>query len=141
MNIAIIGAGYVGLVSAACFAEFGYQVACVDKDELKIAALQAGQVTIFEPGLERLIANGQRSGRLTFTKDLARAVGASDVVFIAVGTPRRANEDPADLSFVFAAAQEIARALSGFTLIVTKSPVPVGTAEKICEIIDTENRQ
>src|SRR5262245_49350785 len=126
MNIVIVGAGYVGLVSAACFAEFGYDVICVDKDERKIAALESGQMTIFELGLERLIANGQRSGRLTFTKGLASGVAAADVVFIAVGTPSRPNEDAADLSYVFAAAAEIGKALSGFTIIVTKSTVPVG---------------
>src|SRR6187200_2829821 len=139
MNIVIVGAGYVGLVSAACFAEFGYDVTCVDKDERKIAALQAGQVTIFEPGLERLIANGQRSSRLKFTRELAPAVGAADIVFIAVGTPSRPGEDAADLSFVFAAAKEIGQALSGFTLIVTKSTVPVGTSEEIRRIIAAEN--
>src|SRR4051812_27939154 len=139
MNIVIVGAGYVGLVSAACFAEFGYDVTCIDKDQRKIAALDAGQVPIYEPGLELILANGRRSGRLKFSLELTPAVSAADIVFIAVGTPSQAGEDAADLSFVFAAAGEIAKAIAGSTIVVTKSTVPVSTAEKIKDIIAAEN--
>ena len=135
MNIAMIGSGYVGLVSGACFADFGHVVTCVDKDAAKIEALQAGQIPIFEPGLEDLVRNNMRAGRLTFTTDLASACRGQDAVFIAVGTPSRRGDGHADLSYVYAAAEEIAAAIDGFTVIVTKSTVPVGTGDEVEAII------
>ena len=135
MRIAMIGTGYVGLVSGACFSEFGYDVTCVDNDEAKIAALRRGGIPIFEPGLEDLVAGNARAGRLRFETRLADPVGAADAVFIAVGTPSRRGDDDADLTHVFAAAEEIAPALAGYTLVVTKSTVPVGTGRKVQEII------
>ncbi|MDE0880307.1 MAG: UDP-glucose/GDP-mannose dehydrogenase family protein [Sphingomonas bacterium] len=139
MRIAMIGSGYVGLVSGACFADFGHDVVCVDKDEAKIAALQNGKIPIFEPGLDALVATNVKAGRLSFTTDLAPAVAASDAVFIAVGTPSRRGDGHADLSYVFAAAEEIAGAIDGFTVIVDKSTVPVGTGDKVEEIIAAAN--
>jgi UDPglucose 6-dehydrogenase len=130
MHVAIIGAGYVGLVSGACFADFGHHVTCVDKDAGKIAALNSGTIPIFEPGLADLVAANLRQNRLAFTSDLHDPVAAADVVFIAVGTPSR-SDGFADLSQVFGAAREIAAALCGFTVIVTKSTVPVGTSEEV----------
>jgi UDPglucose 6-dehydrogenase len=135
MKLTVIGAGYVGLVSAACFSDFGYEVTCVDKDTRKIAALESGRIPIYEQGLEPIVSSNRQAGRLVFTDKLAESVAAADVVLIAVGTPTRESEDAADLSYVYAAGEEIARAMTGFTVIVTKSTVPVGTAAKLREII------
>src|SRR5450631_191971 len=135
MRVAMIGTGYVGLVSGACFADFGYDVVCVDKDKGKIAALARGEVPIFEPGLNDLVAANARAGRLTFSNDLPGAVKAADAVFIAVGTPSRRGDGHADLSFVYDAAREIAAALDGFTVVITKSTVPVGTGDEVERII------
>ena len=135
MRVAMIGTGYVGLVSGACFADFGHDVTCVDKDTAKIAALTRGEVPIYEPGLNDLVAANTRAGRLKFTSDLAGAVKAADAVFIAVGTPSRRGDGHADLSFVYDAAREIARALDGFTVVITKSTVPVGTGDEVERII------
>lgn len=135
MKITVIGAGYVGLVSAACFSDFGYEVTCVDRDARKVAALESGKIPIYEQGLEPVVVSNRQAGRLAFTGDLKSAVAAADVVLIAVGTPTREGEDSADLSFVYAAAEDIARAMQGYTVVVTKSTVPVGTAAKLREII------
>jgi len=135
MRVAMIGTGYVGLVSGACFADFGHDVTCVDKDTAKIAALSRGEVPIYEPGLNDLVAANSRAGRLKFTNDLAAAVKAAAAVFIAVGTPSRRGDGHADLSFVHDAAREIARALGGFTVVITKSTVPVGTGDEVERII------
>ena len=135
MRIAMIGTGYVGLVSAACLSEFGHDVVCVDKDSAKIAGLNAGKVPIFEPGLDEVVAANVKAGRLAFTSDLATAVPGADAVFIAVGTPSRRGDGPADLSFVFSAAEEIAAALNGYTVVVTKSTVPVGTGREVEDVI------
>ena len=135
MRVALIGSGYVGLVSGACFADFGHEVTCVDKDQGKIAALDAGEVPIYEPGLSELVAANVKAGRLKFTTGLAVAVKDADAVFIAVGTPSRRGDGHADLSFVYDAAREIAVALDGFTLVVTKSTVPVGTGDEVERII------
>jgi UDPglucose 6-dehydrogenase len=135
MRIAIIGTGYVGLVSGACFADFGHQVVCVDKDGSKIDALARGEIPIFEPGLPELVRSNSREGRLSFTTSLAEAVREADAVFIAVGTPSRGGDGHADLSHVYAVAREIAAAVSGFTVIVTKSTVPVGTGDEVEAII------
>jgi UDPglucose 6-dehydrogenase len=135
MRVAMIGTGYVGLVSGACFADFGHEVTCVDKDRGKIAALERGEMPIFEPGLNELVAANARGGRLKFTTELAPAVAAADAVFIAVGTPSRRGDGHADLSFVYEAAREIARALDGFTVVITKSTVPVGTGDEVERII------
>ena len=131
MRIAMIGTGYVGLVSGACFMKFGVDVTCVDKDESKIETLKSGAISIYEPGLDALVAEGFESGRLTVTTNLAEAVGGADVVFIAVGTPSRRGDGYADLSYVYAAAEEIANALTGYTVVVTKSTVPVGTGKEV----------
>jgi UDPglucose 6-dehydrogenase len=131
----MIGAGYVGLVSGACFADFGHIVCCVDKDEGRIARLEAGQMPIFEPGLDDLVETNVRADRLTFTGDLSAAVGAAEAVFIAVGTPSRRGDGYADLSYVYQAARDIAGALSRYTVIVTKSTVPVGTGDEVERII------
>jgi UDPglucose 6-dehydrogenase len=135
MRIAVIGAGYVGLVSGACFSEFGVSVVCVDNDAAKVERLQRGEVPIYEPGLEQIVAGNLASGRLSFTTKLPDAVAGSDAVFIAVGTPSRRGDGHADLSYVFAAAEEIGRALSGYTVVVTKSTVPVGTGRKVAAIL------
>jgi len=135
MRIAMIGSGYVGLVSGACLADFGHHVVCVDKDPEKIASLNHGKSPIFEPGLNDLIANNKREGRLSFTTDLAPSVARAQAVFIAVGTPSRRGDGHADLSYVHAAAREIAAALDGFTVIITKSTVPVGTGDEVTRII------
>src|SRR5215467_6630238 len=135
MRVAMIGTGYVGLVSGACFADFGHEVVCVDKDKAKIAALSRGEVPIYEPGLSDLVASNTRAGRLKFTTELPGAVAAADAVFIAVGTPSRRGDGFADLSFVHDAAREIARALDGFTVVITKSTVPVGTGDEVERII------
>ena len=135
MRVAMIGAGYVGLVSGACFADFGHQVTCVDKDEGKIAALEDCEMPIFEPGLAELVAANQRAGRLSFTTELSNPVREADAVFIAVGTPSRRGDGHADLSYVYGAAREIATALDGFTVVVTKSTVPIGTGDEVERII------
>ncbi|HMK79799.1 MAG TPA: UDP-glucose/GDP-mannose dehydrogenase family protein [Xanthobacteraceae bacterium] len=135
MHVAMIGTGYVGLVSGACFADFGHHVTCVDKDADKIASLARGEVPIFEPGLPDLVKTNLRQGRLVFSTELPPAVRAADAVFIAVGTPSRRGDGHADLSFVYAAAREIAAALDGFTLVITKSTVPVGTGDEVERII------
>lgn len=139
MRIAMIGSGYVGLVSGACFADFGHDVICVDKDESKIEALRAGRMPIYEPGLEHLVANNVAAGRLSFTTDLTAAVKDAAAIFIAVGTPSRRGDGHADLSYVFAAAEEIAQAITGFTVIVDKSTVPVGTGDEVERIIRGAN--
>lgn len=141
MNIVMIGSGYVGLVSGVCFADFGHRVTCVDTDADKIAALAAGRIPIYEPGLDDLVAKNVRDGRITFTTDLAGPVGEADAVFIAVGTPSRRGDGHADLSYVWAAAREIATALTGFTVVVTKSTVPVGTGDEVERIIREVNPQ
>jgi UDPglucose 6-dehydrogenase len=135
MRVAMIGSGYVGLVSGACFADFGHEVTCVDKDAGKIAALNAGAVPIYEPGLNELLAANAKAGRLKFTTDLPVAVKDADAVFIAVGTPSRRGDGHADLSYVFDVAREIAAALNGFTVVITKSTVPVGTGDEVERII------
>src|SRR6266568_8504924 len=135
MRIAMIGTGYVGLVSGACFADFGHQVTCVDKDGDKIASLRRGEIPIFEPGLDALVASNVKAKRLDFTTDLTGPVAEADAVFIAVGTPSRRGDGHADLSFVHAAAREIAAALDGFTVVITKSTVPVGTGDEVERII------
>jgi UDPglucose 6-dehydrogenase len=135
MRIAMIGTGYVGLVTGACFSEFGVDVICVDKDVSKIDRLKQGDVPIFEPGLEDLVASNVKAGRLTFTTDLKSAVTGADAVFIAVGTPSRRGDGHADLSYVHAAAEEIAEAITGYTVVVTKSTVPVGTGREVEAII------
>jgi UDPglucose 6-dehydrogenase len=135
MRVAMIGTGYVGLVSGACFADFGHEVTCVDKDADKIATLNRGEVPIFEPGLADLVAGNVDAKRLKFTTDLATPVAAADAVFIAVGTPSRRGDGHADLSYVYAAAREIAAAVSAFTVVITKSTVPVGTGDEVERII------
>jgi UDPglucose 6-dehydrogenase len=135
MRIAMIGTGYVGLVTGACFSEFGVDVICVDKDVSKIDGLKRGSVPIFEPGLEDLVASNVKAGRLNFTTDLKSAVNGADAVFIAVGTPSRRGDGHADLSYVHAAAEEIAEAITGYTVVVTKSTVPVGTGREVEAII------
>ena len=139
MRIAMIGTGYVGLVSGACFADFGHHVTCVDKDEAKIAALQHGQIPIFEPGLDALVAANVKAGRLDFTTDLSGPVAEADAVFIAVGTPSRRGDGHADLSYVYAAAKEIAAVVNGFTVVITKSTVPVGTGDEVERLIREAN--
>jgi UDPglucose 6-dehydrogenase len=139
MRIAMIGTGYVGLVSGACFADFGHDVACVDKNASKIAALQQGEIPIFEPGLDALVASNVKARRLGFTTELKAPVAEADAVFIAVGTPSRRGDGHADLSYVYAAAREIAGALSGFTVVVTKSTVPVGTGDEVERVIREAN--
>ena len=139
MRIAMIGAGYVGLVSGACFSDFGHHVICVDKDEAKIAALKSGEIPIHEPGLAELVASNVRQDRLAFDDQVKPAVAGADVVFIAVGTPSRRGDGHADLSYVFAAAREIARSLSKFTVVVTKSTVPVGTSDEVERLMRQEN--
>ncbi|MBP1857748.1 UDP-glucose dehydrogenase family protein [Rhizobium herbae] len=139
MKITMIGAGYVGLVSGVCFADFGHEVACIDKDAGKIEALLAGRIPIFEPGLEQLVADNVKDGRLSFTTDLATSVSQSDVIFIAVGTPSRRGDGHADLSYVYDAAREIAAHVTGFTVIVTKSTVPVGTGDEVERIMRETN--
>ena len=139
MRIAMIGSGYVGLVSGACFAHFGHDVICVDKDAGKIERLRKGEIPIFEPGLDKLVADNARAGRLSFSTQLGDAVGDADAVFIAVGTPTRRGDGHADLSYVYAAAAEIARAIRGYTVVVNKSTVPVGTGREVARIIRESN--
>jgi UDPglucose 6-dehydrogenase len=135
MKIAMIGTGYVGLVSGACFSEFGVEVVCVDKDTEKIDKLKAGECPIYEPGLENLVTNNAASKRLSFTTDLSTSVKGADAVFIAVGTPSRRGGGHADLSYVYGAAKEVAEAMDGYTVIVTKSTVPVGTGREVKRIV------
>ncbi len=135
MRIAMIGTGYVGLVSGVCFSQFGVDVVCVDNDTDKIDRLKRGEIPIFEPGLEDLVTDNIKAGRLSFTADIESAVKSSDAVFIAVGTPTRRGEGHADLTYVYAAAKEIAGALNGYTVVVTKSTVPVGTGREVERII------
>jgi UDPglucose 6-dehydrogenase len=139
MRLAVIGSGYVGLVSGACFADFGHDVVCIDKDEGKIAALKRGEIPIFEPGLAAIVAANAKQGRLSFTTDLAAGVRGAEGVFIAVGTPSRRGDGHADLSYVYAAAREAAAALDGFAVIVTKSTVPVGTGDEVERIMREAN--
>ena len=139
MNLTVIGSGYVGLVSGACFSEFGFNVTCVDKDEAKIDSLNAGAIPIYEPGLDDLVARNMAAGRLKFQTELAVSIADADAVFIAVGTPTRRGDGHADLSYVYAAAEEIAAHLSGYTVIVTKSTVPVGTGRNVAAIIKKTN--
>jgi UDPglucose 6-dehydrogenase len=139
MRIAMIGAGYVGLVSGACFSDFGHHVICIDSDEEKIAALKSGEIPIHEPGLADLVAGNVKQGRLAFGSDMKSAVGSAEVVFIAVGTPSRRGDGHADLSYVYEAAREIARALSKFAVVVTKSTVPVGTSDEVERLMREEN--
>ncbi|HNQ92909.1 MAG TPA: UDP-glucose/GDP-mannose dehydrogenase family protein [Alphaproteobacteria bacterium] len=139
MKIGVVGTGYVGLVSGTCFAEFGVEVVCVDKDARKIEMLKRGGIPIYEPGLDDLVAKQVKAGRLSFTTDLAEAVRDADAVFIAVGTPPRVEDGQADLTYVFQAAEEIAQHLTGYTVIVDKSTVPVGTARRVAEAIRKAN--
>jgi UDPglucose 6-dehydrogenase len=135
MRVTMIGAGYVGLVSGACFADFGHVVTCVDKDPSKIERLERGEMPIYEPGLAELVADNVKDGRLSFALDAGESIASADAVFIAVGTPSRRGDGHADLSYVYAAAEEIARHMTGFTVVVTKSTVPVGTGDEVEEII------
>ena len=135
MKIAVIGTGYVGLVSGACFSHFGFNVACVDQNAEKIADLESGIIPIYEPGLEAVVVRSRRNGNLTFTTDLALAVKGADAVFIAVGTPTKAGEDQADLTYVFEAGRQVARLITAYTVVVVKSTVPVGTATKLRAIM------
>ncbi len=135
MHVAMVGSGYVGLVSGACFADFGHVVTCIDKDQARIDQLQAGRMPIFEPGLDALVAANVKAGRLFFSMDFTAHVAAADVVFIAVGTPSRRGDGHADLTYVYQAAREIALAIEGFTIVATKSTVPVGTGDEIERII------
>src|ERR1700750_2343603 len=139
MRIAMIGTGYVGLLSGACFADFGHRVTCVDTDASKIAALHRGEIPIFEPGLDQLVETSVKAGRLDFTTDLAGPVAEADAVFIAVGTPSRRGDGHADLTYVHTAAREIAKVLAGFTVVVTKSTVPVGTGDEVERLIREAN--
>ncbi|MCF2871338.1 UDP-glucose/GDP-mannose dehydrogenase family protein [Octadecabacter sp. G9-8] len=139
MKIAVIGTGYVGLVSGVCFSDFGHDVVCVDKDPSKIAKLEAGEVPIYEPGLEELMAKNVEAGRLTFTMNLAEAIDGADAVFIAVGTPTRRGDGHADLTYVMAVAEEIALAAKHYTVIVTKSTVPVGTNRQVKQVVRKAN--
>src|SRR5579872_563123 len=131
MRIAMIGTGYVGLVSGACLSEFGHSVVCVDKEAQKVVALRAGTIPIYEPRLDEVVTTNSKAGRLTFETDIANAVRGADAVFIAVGTPSRRGDGHADLSYVYAAVEEIAPLLDGFTVVVTKSTVPVGAGDEI----------
>ena len=137
MNIAMVGAGYVGLVSGACFADFGFSVVCVDTDTERIEALKQGRIPIYEPGLQELIGKNVRTGQLAFTTDLSSAIKAADAVFVAVGTPSRRGDGHADLSYVFAAVKSIAELIERYTVIIIKSTVPVGTADAVEDIIST----
>ncbi len=135
MRIAMIGSGYVGLVSGACLADFGHVVTCVDRDPNRISMLERGEIPIFEPGLEDLVSSNVRQKRLFFTTELPKAVAGADAIFIAVGTPSRRGDGHADLSYVYGAAAEIARAMTGYAVIVTKSTVPVGTGDEVERIV------
>ena len=135
MRLAIVGSGYVGLVSGACFADFGHHVVCIDKDVQKIASLKRSEIPIFEPGLDGLVADNVAQGRLSFVTDIASGIKGAEAIFIAVGTPSRRGDGQADLSYVYAAAREIAQTIDDFTVIVTKSTVPVGTGDEVERII------
>ena len=135
MRIAMIGTGYVGLVSGACLSEFGHDVVCIDKDTAKVDALRAGTIPIFEPGLDEVVAANAKAGRLSFATDMAKAISEADAIFIAVGTPSRRGDGHADLSYVFAAAEELAGHLQNYAVVITKSTVPVGTSRKVRDII------
>ncbi len=139
MKLAVIGTGYVGLVSGTCFSEFGFDVTCIDKDAGKIDSIRSGIMPIYEPGLEQLVARNVEAGRLHFTTETAAAVAAADAVFIAVGTPTRRGDGHADLSYVFDAARELAAHISGYTVVVTKSTVPVGTGREVAKIVREAN--
>ncbi|MFP6781085.1 MAG: nucleotide sugar dehydrogenase, partial [Gammaproteobacteria bacterium] len=139
MNVVLIGTGYVGLVSGTCFAEFGANVTCVDVDESKVSKLSCGETPIYEPGLDELVAKNVRERRLKFTTDLSAVAGQADLIFIAVGTPSRRGDGYADLSYVYDAAKEVASHLRGYTVIVDKSTVPVGTARNVERIIRETN--
>ncbi|MEL6280409.1 MAG: UDP-glucose/GDP-mannose dehydrogenase family protein [Pseudomonadota bacterium] len=139
MRIAMIGSGYVGLVSGVCFSDFGHNVVCVDIDERKIEKLNRGEAPIFEPGLEKLMRTNAEAGRLTFSSDLAASVANADAVFIAVGTPMRRGDGHADLSYIFSAAEQVAEAIQDYTVVVTKSTVPVGTNRKVKDAILAKN--
>ena len=140
MNVTMLGSGYVGLVSGACFAEFGANVTCVDIDATKIERLKAGEIPIYEPGLEDLVGKNVEQGRLKFSSDYKDIISNSDLIFIAVGTPSRHGDGHADLSYVFQAAKDIAPHLKDYTVIVDKSTVPVGTARNVKRIISEENQ-
>src|SRR5690349_7888285 len=135
MRIAMVGAGYVGLVSGACFAEFGVDVCIVDTDAAKVAALREGRIPIYEPGLDKLVTDNAKDGRLRFTTQLAEAVRGADAVFLAVGTPSRRGDGHADLSYVFAAAEQVAKAAEAPLVLVTKSTVPVGTGAQVKALV------
>jgi UDPglucose 6-dehydrogenase len=139
MRISILGSGYVGLVSGACFADFGHFVTCVDLDADKIERLKRNEIPIFEPGLNTIVAENASAGRLTFSTNVEAAVADTDVVFIAVGTPSRRGDGHADLAYVYSAAEMIARSMKGFTVVVTKSTVPVGTGDEVERIIRSVN--
>src|ERR1700716_4034281 len=139
MRIAMIGTGYVGLVSGACFADFGHQVTCVDRDGHKIAGLRRGEIPIFEPGLDAMVASNVKSGRLDFATDLTAPVAEADAVFIAVGTPSRRGDGHAELRHVHAAAREIVAALKGFTVVLTNSTVPVGPGDEVERLFQETN--
>jgi UDPglucose 6-dehydrogenase len=139
MHIVMIGSGYVGLVSGACLSEFGHTVVCVDNDASKIDGLKRGVIPIYEPGLDEVVAAGVKEGRLSFTSDLKESIPHADAVFIAVGTPTRRGDGHADLRYVYAAVEEVAHSLSGYTVVVTKSTVPVGTNRKVAEIVKKAN--
>src|SRR5213075_1722572 len=138
MRIAMIGTGYVGLVSGACFADFGHDVCCIDKDGAKIDGLNAGRMPIWEPGLEALVKFNAERGRLTFSKELSPGIEDAEAVFIAVGTPTRRGDGHADLTFVFEAVRELAKVIKPGTVVVTKSTVPVGTGDKIEQLLREE---
>src|SRR5690606_5819209 len=139
MKIAMIGTGYVGLVSGVCLSDFGHSIVCVDRNAAKIDRLNAGEVPIYEPGLQALMAKNVAAGRLSFTCDLPSAVAEADAVFIAVGTPTRRGDGHADLTYVLDSAAEVAAALTGYCVVVTKSTVPVGTNRKVAEAILAAN--
>ncbi len=139
MELTMIGAGYVGLVSGACFAEFGAHVTCLDVDESKIDDLNSGKIPIYEPGLDDLVKKNVEAGRLSFTTEFSTTIGKADLIFIGVGTPTRRGDGHADLKYVYAAAKEIAKHLEGYTVIVDKSTVPVGTARQVHRVIREEN--
>ena len=139
MKIAIVGAGYVGLVTGVCLADFGHDVVCIDKDQRKVDALERGEIPIYEPGLAELVNSNVHAGRLSFSTELKTAVPGAEVVFIAVGTPSRRGDGHADLSYVHAVAREVAASVEGFTVVVTKSTVPVGTGDEVAHIIASTN--
>ena len=141
MRVAIIGAGYVGLVSGTCFSEFGHDVICIDKDAERIEGLNEGRMPIYEPGLDTLVESNVKAGRLSFSADLSSDVGAVDAIFIAVGTPPSPDDGHADLQYVYAAVREVAGILNGYTVIVTKSTVPVGTGRAIEQLIREINAE